>query len=119
LVLAIGALSYFGFKKSDSKKETSAPQVSGESTSEPYFDENATTMYFYSDYCSWCIKEKEVLAKLAPEGYRVKSMNVGKDQSLWETYSIKGTPTFVAKNGDRLEGFNAEDKLKPWLDQHK
>lgn len=118
VILVIGAFTYMGFKGSGSK-ETQTPEVSGATDTANYFDENATTMYFYSDYCSWCLKEKEVLTKLGAEGYRVKPMNVGKDQSLWEKYSIKGTPAFIASNGERLEGYNTEDKLKPWLDSHK
>lgn len=118
VLLVIGAFTYMGFKGSGTK-ETQTPEVSGATAEVNYFDENATVMYFYSDYCSWCLKEKEVLTKLGGEGYKVKPMNVGKDQSLWEKYSIKGTPAFIAANGDRLEGYNTEDKLKPWLDSHK
>lgn len=119
VLAAIAAISIWGFKNSENKNTTS-PQVSGENTTDvKYFDENASVMYFYSDYCSWCLKEKEVLTKLGDEGYRVKSMNVGENQNYWKDYNISGTPTFIAKNGDRLEGYQDLDKLKPWLDQHK
>jgi len=76
-------------------------------------------MYFYQDTCSWCIKEKEILQKLGNEGYRVKSMNISKNVDLWQQYNVSGTPTFIAKNGDRLEGYHDYDSLKTWLDQHK
>lgn len=118
VLLVIGAFTYIGFKDSG-KKETQTPEVSGVATNEAYYSDTATVMEFYSDYCSWCIKEKEVLTKLGAEGYRVKPMNVGKDQSLWEKYNIKGTPAFIAANGDRLEGYNTEDKLRAFLDSHK
>lgn len=122
VVAAIVALGIWGFKNSG--KDTTSPQVSGESTEiQAYFDENATVMYFYQDTCSWCIKEKDVLTKLGAEGYRVKPMNIGANQpdnqGFWQQYNISGTPAFIAKNGDRLEGYSDYNKLKPWLDQHK
>jgi protein-disulfide isomerase len=118
VIAAIVGLSVWGFNRNNN--EQVKPTVLGESTdNEEYFSEDATVMYFYSDYCSWCLKQKEVLKTLASEGYRVKPMNVGKNQSLWETYSIKGTPTFVAKNGDRVEGYKEANDLKKWLDEHK
>lgn len=126
LVLVIGGLSYWGYKTNTGKT-----QVSGASTVEDanYFDDTANVMYFYQDSCSYCIKEKEVLKKLGDEGYRVKSMNIGsnhpENQSAWKTnnpdgeYKITGTPYFIAKNGDRLEGYQDYDKLKAFLDNHK
>ncbi len=60
-----------------------------------------------------------MLQKLGAEGYRVKPMDVGKSASLWSEYSINGTPTFIAENGDRLEGYRDYRPLKNWLDQHK
>jgi len=118
LILAIGALSYWGFKKSDTK-ETSSPQVSGATSEAAYFDDNASVMFFYSDYCGHCVAQKADLEKMAPEGYRVKPMNVGEHQDYWQQYNIEGTPTFVAKNGDRLVGHRDITELKAWLDQHK
>ncbi len=121
LVIVIGGLSIWGFKKSNKENE---PQVSGQNTTSPqstesYFSEEASIMYFYSDYCSWCLKEKDVLTKLGSEGYKVKPMNVGKNAQLWTDYKINGTPTFIAKNGDRSEGYKEYGPLKDWLDQHK
>lgn len=123
VLVIIVAAGVWGFSKISNQNKTNEENkaISGV-TSENYFDENAKVMLFYSDQCSWCVKEKDVLAKLNvenTEGYRVKPMNVGNDQSLWETYKVNGTPTFIAENGDRLEGYQTEDKLKPWLDQHK
>lgn len=117
VLMVAGAI--FGFSKFGSKQKNDNQQVQGVNTIAEYFSEDATVMYFYSDRCSWCIKQKDILAKLAPEGYRVKPMDVGLDQTLWETYKINGTPTFVAANGDRLEGYQTEDQLKPFLDAHK
>ena len=125
VIVAIVALSIWGFKKSGSQNtasqsQTSSSQTAGQSqASEKYFSESASVMYFYQDTCSWCIKEKEVLSKLGEEGYRVKPMNVGKNQAWWTEYNIKGTPAFIAQNGDRLEGYKEYEPLKQWLDQHK
>lgn len=115
IIVAVGGFIYWGFNKS-----TVDRQVAGESTSDSYFSEDAPVMFFYSEKCSWCQKEKtEVLSKLGPLGYKVKPMDVAVSPNLWKDYSISGTPTFIAKNGDKLEGFQTEDVLKKWLDQHK
>lgn len=119
-LIIIVVVAVVGFNKmgGQNKNDNEPKAVSGVTT-DNYFADDAKVMYFYSDGCSWCIKEKEVLGKLGAEGYRVKSMNVGNDPSLWETYKVSGTPTFIAENGDRLEGYQTEDKLKPFLDAHK
>lgn len=101
-----------------SQLETS-PTVAGTSTNESFFSADAKVMMFYSDYCSWCSKEKTVLAELAPSGYRVKPMNVGTDTSLWQKYSIEGTPTFIAPDGTRLVGYQDKDKMQAFLDKNK
>jgi protein-disulfide isomerase len=121
LIAAVAAISIWGFKKTDSKDSSNVEKnISGEqSVGENYFSEDAAVMYFYSDYCSWCLKEKEVLQKLGTEGYRVKSMNVGDNPAYWTDYKINGTPTFIAKNGDRIEGYRDYEVLKPWLNSHK
>ena len=120
VIAAIVVLSVWGFKKSENKNsQTQTANSSQGQSSEKYFSENASVMYFYQDTCSWCIKEKEVLQKLGDEGYRVKQMNISKNADLWQQYKINGTPTFVAKNGDRLDGYHDYDSLKTWLDQYK
>lgn len=120
LVLAIGSLGWFGFQKNNQVDQ----QIAGQSTSSEkeeavYFDDNAKVMYFYSDYCSWCLKEKEVLTKLGGEGYRVKPMDVGKNPEYWEQYKISGTPSFIAASGEILVGYKEYDELRAWLDANK
>lgn len=128
LILVVG-LGLFGYLKL-SKKEVSTNPIPSSSTGEvagqqtaataDYFSDNAKVMFFYSDFCHWCQKEKdEVLSELGKQGYVVKPMNVGEKPDLGTQYSISGTPTFVASNDDRLVGFKTIDELKPWLDQHK
>jgi len=114
VVVAIVALGIWGFRSSVK------PQVAGQSTSSAsYYDDNASVMYFYSDYCSHCVAQKSDLEKLATDGYRVKPMNVGEHEDYWQKYSIEGTPTFVAANGDKLVGHQDITKLKSFLDSHK
>lgn len=126
VIIVVGGLTYWGYKTNVGKTGTAGPQVAGETTispNEPYFDDNAKVMEFYQETCEWCIKESPVLRKLAEQGYRVKAMNIGpnhpENQHMWQDYKIKGTPTFVAQNGDHLEGYNDYDKLKAFLDTHK
>jgi len=101
------------------KEEASQSQEAQKTVPESkYFSENAKIMYFYSDSCHWCQQEKTVLGELGYEGYRLKPMNVGEDQSLWKKYEISGTPTFIAPNGDKLIGYREKAELKAWLDKH-
>ncbi len=122
LVIIIG-LSISGYLKL-SKKDNTNDQIKPSANATvagaaSYFAEDAKVMYFYSDYCHWCEQEKEVLAELGNEDYKVKPMNVGENPDLWKQYNIEGTPTFIAANGERLVGFQKKDALKSWLDQHK
>ena len=100
---------------------SSVKEVAGENIAEAeFFSDEASVMYFYSDFCHWCQKEKdEVLAELGKEGYQVKPMNVGEKPELGKEFNITGTPTFVAANSDRLVGFQEVEALKIFLDQHK
>lgn len=123
LILVVG-LGLVGFLKL-SKKEivanpvSSSPVIAGTAAAE-YFSDDAKVMYFYSDFCHWCQKEKdEVLIPLGKDGYRVKPMNVGEKPDLGTQFNVNGTPTFVASNGDRLVGFKEKNELKSWLDQHQ
>jgi len=128
LVLLI-AISVWGFSKSQSlPKLPSKTVASGEPTdvaskpisdNEVYFDNNASVMEFYQPNCGWCQKESPILENLAKQGYKVKPMNAAADQTLWQKYNVSGTPTFIAANGDKLEGYQTEDQLKKFLDAHK
>lgn len=123
LILVIG-FGLYGFMKLSKKDINANPvpssSVSNTSTSTDYFSEDAKVMYFYSDFCHWCQKEKdEVLSVIAKDGYKVKPMNVGNSPDLGTQYNVTGTPTFIAANGDRLVGFQTADVLKKFLDEHK
>ena len=126
LILVVG-FGLYGFLRVSKKEITANPvpsqssQVAGEQiASAEYFSDDAKVMYFYSDFCHWCQKEKdEVFPELGKLGYQVKPMNVGENPSLGKQYNVTGTPTFIADNGDRLVGFQTLDPLKTFLDAHK
>jgi|GEM_PF-564975 len=124
LVGIIYAISYFG-KPKDSGEVKSAvttqsePSISGEVNTSLFSDENASVMFFYSDLCGWCNKEKLVLADLAKDGYRVKPMDVKAHVDYWQTFQISGTPTFIAKNGQKHTGYMEKADLKKFLDENK
>ncbi|HLB95942.1 MAG TPA: thioredoxin fold domain-containing protein [Patescibacteria group bacterium] len=126
LIIFVG-LGLAGYLKFSKKKIVANPlpslesqQVAGTQTGAPaYFAEDAKVSYFYSEYCHWCQKEKEVLAELAKEGYRVKPMNLGEKPDLAQGFNVTGTPTFIAENGERLVGYQTKEPLKAWLDKHK
>jgi len=125
VIAAIAALSILGFKRDTSGKNTAGPQANDTqiNDSASFYDANASVMEFYQDTCEWCIKEQPILQQLGDQGYRFKPMNVGsnhpENQSWWQQYVVSGTPTFIAKNGDKLEGYHDYNSLKEWLDQHK
>jgi len=120
IVLIVVGIIYFGTKNRNSAPlSTPSTTNTNNSSTVSYFDENAKVMYFYSDSCSWCIKEKAVLEELAKEGYRVKPMNVGKNQGYWAQYDIQGTPTFVAPDGQKMVGYKEKDELKVFLDKYR
>lgn len=126
LVILMGIFSVVAYQKTkkqasvaNSPSSLSEQGVVASGKTEAYFDDGASVMFFYSDLCSWCNKEKEVLAELAKEGYKVKPMDVKANPDYWQKYDISGTPTFIAKNGEKKVGYLAKEELKKWLDQFK
>lgn len=125
LVVGLGLIGYLKLSKKSiiANPQPSTAEIAGQSTADSntaYFNNDAKVMFFYSDFCHWCQKEKdEVLPEIGKAGLSVKPMNVGENPALGAQYNISGTPTFVASNGDRLVGFQTIDQLKPFLDQHK
>jgi protein-disulfide isomerase len=93
--------------------------TSDSSTNAEYYSQDAKVMEFYSEYCGWCVKQKDVLASLAKQGYKVKPMDVGAHQDYWQQYGISGTPTFVGPDGQKVVGYQDEAALKAFLDKYK
>lgn len=84
----------------------------------PAFASDASpVMYFYSDNCQFCLKQKPILEELAKDGYRVKLMDVRTNPNYWQKYQVTGTPTFLAKDGERLSGLQDKETLRAFLDQ--
>ena len=124
VVVGLGLMGYLRMSKktisANPEPSASNQAVAGASMSADYFAEDAKVMYFYSDFCHWCVKEKEeVFPEIAKLGLKVKPMNVGEKPALGQQFNITGTPTFVAANGDRLVGFQDLPALKKFLEDHK
>lgn len=126
IIVGLAGIYYWYIIKNNTDSNTTEnqnePKVAGttaESTDQPYFSQDAKVMLFYSEYCSWCIKQKDVLKELVPDGYRVKPMDVGKNQNYWQEYQITGTPTLIAPDGTKLVGYQDKEKLKEFLDKYK
>ncbi len=120
VITAFASIAYYKNQKNNEQGNVAGVQAAATSSpSAAYFDDNATTMFFYSDYCGWCQKEKTVLEELAKDGYRVKPMDVKAHPDYWDKYQITGTPAFIAKNGQKKTGYMEKDILKVWLDQNK
>lgn len=117
LVVAVAVLIAFPWKGSNNSNSESG-KVAGVETP-IYFDATAKVKYYYSPYCSWCKEEAKVLEVLAKEGYRVNPQNVYDNPQLGVDAKVDGTPTFIAENGDRLDGYQVEEKLRDFLEKHK
>lgn len=75
-------------------------------------------LYFYSDTCSYCIKQKPIIEELTEEGVDFEYMDVGKNQNYWNDYKIEGTPSFIFKD-IKLSGYQSKDKLKSLWEENK
>ena len=123
VTVVIISFAIFGYSRVSNTSDNNQA-VLAESTgffeNQTYFSEDAKVMFFYSNFCGPCQREKtDVLPILGEQGYRVKPMNVGEKPELGAGYNIEGTPTFIAANGDRLTGYQELPVLKSWLDVHK
>lgn len=138
IILALVGFAVWGFGKGNVKKAvsgetstaTNSNKVEEITPNEPYFSADAKVMYFYQPKCHYCLLQSPILSELAQEGYRVKSMDATTNADFWaqlsngqdnpkSVYKIKGTPSFIADNGDRLEGMQQKEALKAFLDSHK
>ena len=89
-----------------------------------YFDDGAEVMYFYHDGCGVCNYIKPALEQLGNEGYKIRGINVYSDQ-IPEGIEITGTPTFVAPDGEMVEGIKQGEtvdqfklRLQTFLDKY-
>jgi hypothetical protein len=94
-------------------------QADAPGSATPYFDNNATVLFFYRDGCMWCQKEQEVLTLLAKDGYRVKPMHLDLNPEYWDEYGIKATPTFIGPDGKKMIGYQEYMPLRALLDSYK
>jgi len=126
-LLIIVALGSWAFSKSKTSADVvnKVQDVAGASSesiitpNEPYFSNDAKVMYFYQPTCHYCIQQSPILKELATEGYRVKPMDAGTDQTLWQKYNVSGTPTFIGADGEKLVGLQTKETLKAILDKNK
>lgn len=75
-------------------------------------------MYFYSDTCGVCIKQKPIIEELEKEGVQFEKMNVGEHQEYISQYEISGTPSFIFKD-KRLSGFQSKETIKKLWEENK
>lgn len=68
-------------------------------------------MYFYSDDCAYCIKQKPILDELEKEGVKFKYMDVKENRNYLEQYGIDGTPSFIIGN-TKLTGYQNKEKIR-------
>jgi len=122
IIIIVGfGLFIWGSAKNKNQTNNNPSSSSNTVANEEFFSENAKVMYFYSENCGWCKKEKEeVLSKLGKEGYKVKPIDAAVDPDIFDKYNVSGTPTFIAIDDNaRLDGFQDYDTLKSFLDKYK
>jgi thiol-disulfide isomerase/thioredoxin len=77
-------------------------------------------LYFYSDTCGYCIKQKPILEELEKEGVVFEYMNVGENINYYKDYGIEGTPSFIFKEIDnKLVGLQTKEALKEYWGNNK
>ncbi|TSC93997.1 MAG: hypothetical protein CEN91_46 [Candidatus Berkelbacteria bacterium Licking1014_85] len=123
IVVILGLWAMSNSNANSSSSSTTAASGSDVATAsnandKSYFDATSKVMYFWSPNCSWCQKQSVELETLVKDGYRVKNMNVSENTGYFDQYQIEGTPTFIADDGARVDGYKKADELKTWLDAH-
>ena len=70
---------------------------------------------FYTDWCSFCQKQKPIIENLSQNGIWIGTINAEKHKRISKEHSITGFPTFLLfKNGEiisRLSGFHDKSSL--------
>lgn len=113
LVIIFGAilLAFFSTpeEKTSNKNQNNNSEIPADSSE---------ILYFYSETCHWCQKQKPIVEELEKEGVKFKWVNLDEDRESGTQYQITGTPTFII--GDkRLEGFREKEVLKNFWEENK
>lgn len=70
---------------------------------------------FYTDWCSFCQKQKPIIEDLSKHGVWIGIINAEKFKNIAKKYDITGFPTFLLfKNGEiisKLSGFHDKSSL--------
>ena len=114
-VVIFGLIMAYSNSQSNLSADKSITETTIANQKKIYFDDLSPVMYFWSPLCSWCQKEEVILNTIAKDGFRVKSMNVYEDSSLYDKYTIDGTPSIISEGGEKLVGYQEEVTLRDWL----
>ena len=78
--------------------------------------QRSEVLFFNASWCGPCRSMKPIVATLRLQGFRLRDVDVDRDQSLAQKYGIRGIPTFVfLRNGTevhRFSGGTSADNLK-------
>ena len=70
---------------------------------------------FYTDWCSFCQKQKPILEDLSKNGVWIGTLNADDYNDIAKTYGITGFPTFILFKGgnviSKLSGFHDKSSL--------
>lgn len=75
-------------------------------------------LYFYSDTCTYCIKQKPILKELEKEGVQFQYMDTGENPGYFATYDLGGTPSFIFNN-EKLTGYQSKDTIRNLWEENK
>ncbi len=77
-------------------------------------------LYFYSDACSYCIKQKPILEELETEGVKFEYMDVAANPEYYTEYQVSGIPTFIFKEiNNKRVGYQEKEVLKKFWEENK
>ena len=70
---------------------------------------------FYTDWCSFCQKQRPVIEDLSKKGVWIGTLDAEKFKDITKNYEITGFPTFLLfKNGEiisKLSGYHDKSSL--------
>jgi thioredoxin-like negative regulator of GroEL len=115
VLIIVPPLAVFGFKefKASQLEREQYPQMDPQMDS---LSKRGEVLFFNAAWCGPCRAMKPVVGQLRRQGYRMRDIDVDKNQTLAQKYGIRSVPTFVfVENGsevNRFSGGTSAEKLK-------
>jgi thioredoxin 1 len=97
-------------------QQRQAQQLEEQTAATSSGERRGEVLFFNASWCGPCRRMKPIVTQLRRQGYRLRDIDVDKNQSLAQKYGIRGIPTFVfVQNGSevhRFSGGTSADSLR-------